>query len=298
MTTSIVTSMYNKMHYKIELLDFMLFSSLLSNASSDKELIILDDCSPLEKETKHLVEKYLPELKQKFGNVVFQRNPSNFGFSKSFNRGIELANGENLLITNDDVYFPAATIDSLILTLQSSPDYGMVGPITNQKSCWTYQYCRQAPKIRDYSGGELKRIEDFAQFIRRLAGKKIIETDVVFGFCFALKREVIEEAGVFDESFVFGSFEDTDFARRVAEKYKLIVDTSVYIHHGGLEGTHSSFNQHTLKSAVSFVANAYRHGKKWGHAKTAHHILRGLYRTTGRNTISEDIERLSNMYKL
>ncbi|PIN80577.1 hypothetical protein COV16_00640 [Candidatus Woesearchaeota archaeon CG10_big_fil_rev_8_21_14_0_10_34_8] len=95
MNKSIVTSFYNRKLSTLEVIDKMFLPSLVNNADSDTEVVIIDDCSPLEKETKELVEKHLPDLKR-FGKVVFKRNSKNLGFAGSFNRGIKIASGNRL----------------------------------------------------------------------------------------------------------------------------------------------------------------------------------------------------------
>ena len=113
MSTTIVTSMYNKSSQVIETIDKLFLPSLLNNASSDKELILIDDVSPAKSETLALLDKYLPELKKKFGNVEFVQNEENLGFGPSYNGGIMRANGANIVVVNDDVYFPENSVSKL-----------------------------------------------------------------------------------------------------------------------------------------------------------------------------------------
>lgn len=296
-SSSIISSIYNKKQTTIDIIDSLFFPSLLNNASSDRECVILDDCSPLKKETKTLVNKYLFDLRRKFGNVIFERNSKNLGFAGSFNKGIELASGENLIITNSDIYFPQGSINSLISVLSRNLDYGIVGPITSESGTWTYQYCKQGPKIKNYSQRELVKIEKFAKLIENLMKGETIQTDLVSGFCFAIRKNTIQELGPFDESFEYGLFEDIDFVRRVVQKFKVVITPFVYVHHGGIKGSSSSIFQHPLKCIYSFFINAYKYGKKWSdHKGTIKFILRGFYRWSGRDTVSELIEKKMKKY--
>ena len=290
-------SMYNRKKHTIEVIDNLFFPSILNNASSDKELIIIDDFSSLKKETKAVVDKYLPDLRKKLGNVVFERNEENKGFGKSYNKGINLAEGENLLITNDDVYFPLGSIDSLVNTLSENKNYGLVGPITNEKIVFTYQYCKQAPLINNYSKKEIKKIETFFDFVKRLMKGQRIVTDSISGFCFATKSEVIKEVGTFDETFGYGLCEDTDFSRRVNQQYSLIINPEVFIYHGSIGGeTASSLMQHPIKAAYTYIINLFKYADKWHDYKgTIKHVAEGMYRSkTGKRTVSELFEKLYN----
>jgi GT2 family glycosyltransferase len=287
--TSIVTSMYNKKQEVLDAIDNMLFPSLLNNASKDKELIILDDCSPLEKETKDLVEKYLPALKEKFGNVIFQRNPENLGFAKSYNKGMGLAKGDVYLIANDDLYFPTGSIDALAETLSESEDYGLIAPVTNAQSTWTYQYCKQAPKLKEYSKKEFETLEDFAKSLKcTMAGTRVImdKGEYVSGFCLAVKSSVLKEVGAFDESFEFGQFEDVEFSKRLGQKYKIVVNPQVFVAHGGVKGKSQSLGQRPFKQAYYALVNGLKLCKS-DYAALLKCMLYGLSTETGLGTVSE-----------
>ncbi len=288
MTTSIITSMYNSKGKTIETIDKLFFPSILNNASSDKELVLLDDCSPLREETEAMVARYMPDLKKQFGNVIFQKNPENLGFGGSYNKGMRISGGDRLVVVNDDVYFPQDSVDSLVDTLSENTDYGLVGPITCEKGSFTYQYCKQAPKLNNYSAEELERIEEFARTAKKLMNKRRIKTDLITGFCFAVSSQTIKDMGVFDDSFKYGMWEDTDFARRIGQKYQIIINPEVYIHHGGVDGASGSLLQHPLKALRAGLENQYKYGKKWNdHLGAAKHFFRGLERMTGKNTVSE-----------
>ena len=284
--TSIVVSMYNKKPGVIETIDRMFIPSVLNNGSKDKEIVIVDDCSPLEKETKEMILKHMPALKSRFGNVVFSRNPKNLGFGASYNRGISLASGERLLITNDDVYLPLGSVNALVSTLDENPSYGLIGPISNPNNMFTYQYCKQSPKINAYSNEEFQKIESFSKFARNLMAGRRINADVITGFCFAVKASLIREMGSFDEYFKFGYYEDTDFAKRVSQKYAIIINPEVFVYHGGVKGVSGSAMQHPIKSLISVMVNGYKYGKKWGHFTAFKHSINGFLRLTGKKTVS------------
>ncbi|MBW2990577.1 glycosyltransferase [Candidatus Woesearchaeota archaeon] len=279
--------MYNKKESVIETVDELFFPSVLKNASSDKELVVLDDCSPLEKETKALVDKHLPELKNKFGNVVFEKNPENHGFAKSFNCGIKLASGDKLVIVNDDIYFPLDTVEALANTLTESKDYGMIGPISNY--AWSYQHCGQAPKIDSYSQKELWNLEAFSSFVKDLLKGKRIATDNLVGFCFAMNSDLIKNLGGFDERYNYAFFEDTDLARRVSQDYELIINPEVFVYHKGSE----SLKQEPIKTGMRLLKNACKYSKKWNdYLGTIKMLVYDNYRVlTGRNTVSELIDK-------
>ena len=171
MQTSIVVSMYNKTDNTIEAIDKMFLPSLFRNGSKNKEVIIVDDCSPLEQKTKEMIKRHISSLKKRFGRVIFSRNQENLGFGGSYNRALSLATGKNIVITNDDVYFPLGSIDSLVKLLKIHDKVGAIGPITGWRGVSTLQYCRQGPKILSYSSNEFEKIETFATKIAKIMRK-------------------------------------------------------------------------------------------------------------------------------
>lgn len=292
MTTSIIISMYNKKGKTLEVIDKLLMHSILNNASSSKELVLMDDASPLKDETQRLIEEYTPLLKSSFGNFVFSRNDFNLGFGASYNRGVSLSSGDSLLIANDDIYLPLGSIDALVNTLSENPRFGMVGPITNESQSWSYQYCKQAPKISSYSNEELANLEHFADYVRGLMKGERIKTDVITGFCFAIKADLMRSMRGFDNVFKYGFFEDTDLSRRVGENHDVIINPEIFVSHGSVDGSSGSVKQHPLKAISYLFKNGYEYGKKYGHLHTLKYSLKGMNRAfTGNDTVSDLFEQ-------
>ena len=122
--------------------------------------------------------------------------------------------------------------------------------------------------------------------------KKIIKTDFVAGFCFAVPREVIDEIGLFDEYFKHGFYEDLDFSKRIAHKYKQGIVPSIFVYHGGLKGKASlSFSQRPAKMIFANCINLLKFILKWkAPFWTIRFMLQGVYRMTGKDTISDDVK--------
>jgi len=254
---SIIVSMYNAGSKVIELLDKLFFPSLLRNASSDKQLILLDDASPLQKETQRLVSKYTPDIGRRFGDFRYIRNPQNLGFAGSYNKGMQIAEGIYLIIANDDVYFPVGSLASLTDILREEPRAGLVGPITNWVTA--YQNTRLFPRIRNCSPQELERIERFAAELRRRVGRRTIPVDRLIGFCLAIRRDVIRAVGYLDESFAHGLYEDDDYCLRARQAgFQLLLDLSTFVHHGGPSGGGLSLRQNPWRT----VRAAFRNGRR------------------------------------
>jgi glycosyltransferase involved in cell wall biosynthesis len=76
-------------------------ASILNQTFADFEFIILDDASVTAEETERIVRHYSDP------RIIFLKNECNLGISESYNRLIDLAQGEYLAIMNhDDIAFP------------------------------------------------------------------------------------------------------------------------------------------------------------------------------------------------
>lgn len=291
--TSIVVSMYNAKASTIEVIDKLFFPSLIRNLSGDKEVIIIDDNSPLEQATNELLEKYLEEIKAKSHNVITARNETNLGFAKSYNRGIKASSGKDIIVVNDDVYFPVGSIDSLLRVLNSDASFGSVAPSSN--NAYSYQNVLFFDRIKGYSKDEINRIERFSNWLREVMENTIIlPKNRMTGFCLALRKDMLDEIGYFDERFSYGMFEDDDLDRRIrAAGYKVALDAGNFIEHGGVTGQSTSILQYKGKAVKAFIENIIKFMVKHNsYLETLKHcVTMNLNYHFGLDTVTDDIIR-------
>lgn len=292
--TTLVTSMYNQNISVLETLDKLFFPSLLKNGNKNIGILILDDCSPLRRETEELVNKYTSKLMRAFAFVKFLRNKTNLGFAGSFNKGIRLTQTKYILIANDDLYFPAGSIKRLISTLNEKESYGLVGPISNNKELWSYQYCRQAPKIKSYKPEEIKKLDLFSSWLQKeMTGQRMV-TDNICGFCFAADTAFLKSFNGFTEKYQHGYYEDTDLIQRIIKEHGLgsvAINMEVFIGHGGVNGASQSFKQLPLKMVKSLIVNSFKYAKTWGYLKLLRRFIYGTLSQLGYGTISSLLPR-------
>lgn len=289
---TLVTSMFNKNAEVIDILNNVFFPGLLLNRSKKVRLIIIDDCSPLKKETEYVVNKYIDRLRREFCSVIFIRNEKNLGFAKSYNKGIKMAKTKYILVANDDVYFPVGSIRRLVSSLDEKDDYGLVGPVSNNSTLWTFQYCKQAPRLKSYLPEEFGRIEKFSRYLSKtMEGQRRTVDSHLCGFCFAAKTEFLKEFGGFNESYNFGQYEDTDLVRRVVSKYgsrKIAIIMDVFVGHGGRNGNSRTLLQEPHKMVYYGIVNGFKYLNRWGFKEYLKVLTFGLRsQMTGKGTISD-----------
>ena len=201
--------------------------SIRGNTSLHYELIIVDNGS----ETK--TQKWIEENADK--SLLFSENQ---GFSKGFNEGLRISQGEYVMMANNDTEFPPDWDIKLVETFENYPKAGIVSPV--------------------YTSGRKSAL-------RYKVGKKIIK---IFPFrkypsavAFFMKREeLINKFGGWPEEYKIASGEDADLCFKVWKAgYKILIDERVLIHHEGKITSTSKLDDWQKH----FRINSRQFKKKW-----------------------------------
>ena len=180
-------------------------------------------------------------------------NEKNLGFPVAVNQGIKAANGEIIIILNNDTI---VTPDWLERLNNHFDKFDMIGPVSNAVSG------PQQVLVGDLSDKEAIYIAAKTQY-KENNGLSYPWHRLVF-FCVAIKREVIDKIGLLDEQFSPGNFEDDDFCLRAIEAgFKLGIAQDTFIYHAG-SATHKSLN---LDFAGLMATNQFKFQAKWSMEK-------------------------------
>lgn len=238
---SIIVLTYNQLHYTRQCLD-----SILAQTDVPFELIVVDNAS------QDGTPAYLQEYAGAHPEVRLILNPANEGFARGNNRGVGTAQGEYIVLLNNDTIVTTGWLSTLIRHLQD-PRVGMVGPATNSSGNET-----RVPV--DYA--DVKDMPAFAHAYTRVHAGKAFEIAMLPMQCVVLRRAVWEEIGPLDEAFGVGMFEDDDYAMRLKKAgYKILCVDEVFVHHWG----RASFSRlDKTRYWNLFRANRETYEKKWG----------------------------------
>jgi GT2 family glycosyltransferase/tetratricopeptide (TPR) repeat protein len=211
---SIVILTFNTLEYTKECVD-----SIRKYTPEPHEVIFVDNNST--DGTVNWLKKLVKE------NIHYRLLPNteNLGFARGCNQGIETSSGEYILLLNNDVLVTEEWLSGMLECLKSSPDIGIVGPMTNNISGL------QRVAGADYS---MSKLVEYARRFRENNRRRRIPLQRIVGFCMLFRRELVDKAGLLDESFGTGNFEDDDFCfRATLEGYRNMIAGDVFIHHYG-----------------------------------------------------------------
>jgi len=196
------------------------------------EVIVVDNASC--DQTANIVREFYPEA-----NLI--ENKANLGYARANNQGIEQAQGRYLLLLNPDTQLMDDSLSSMYELMEGNPRIGAVGPKLLNPDGSTQPSCREFPRfstlIWEFTG--LSRLFPKSKIfggwrMGYFAFDRAGEVDQPMASCLMLRRETLEEIGVFDEAFSM-FFNDVDLCFRIKEAgWKIYFEPEAHvIHHGG-----------------------------------------------------------------
>lgn len=217
-------------------------SSIFEHTPEPIELIIVDNASK---------DETIPYLKT-LSNTAVIANRENKGFPAGCNQGLKIANGENIVLLNNDTVVTNEWLKRLLWCLDNQPQAGIAAPRSN------LVLPHQA--VRSASYKTLDQMHDFAHAISVKFDQQGNQADHISGLCMVFKKSLADAIGGLDERFSPGYYEDTDFSVR-AQIYgkKLWVANDVFIHHYG----NSSFKTNRAVQIKTVKSSEKKFFNKW-----------------------------------
>lgn len=194
------------------LLSKSLQSIFNSGCDSNTEVIVVDNNSD---------DNSAQNARAIFPQVNFIQNDRNLGFAKANNLGIKKSQGRSVLLLNPDTVIVHGALQKMVEFMNTSPKIGIIGakllnPDGNvQLSCRSFPswinaiYNRYSPITRMFP----KNKHAAGYLLTDWAHDEPRQVDWLSGACLMIKREVLEQIGLFDEDF-FMYCEDIDICYR------------------------------------------------------------------------------------
>ncbi len=194
-------------------------SIYLHTSKEDFELILVDNASA------DGTPDYLRSLQNERDNVKIVLNPTNKGYAGGNNDGMRIAEGDCIILLNNDTMVTPGWLDALLVPLEKDRSIGMMCPVTNSAG--------NEQMIILPSLNEENYVEVSGRYTRRNAGH-LFSTDKLGFYCVAMRRDVMDRVGPLDENFGIGMFEDDDYCLRVKKAgYRLVINEGCFIYHRG-----------------------------------------------------------------
>lgn len=201
---SIITVNYNQSEVTCALLE-----SLNKTTYPNLEVIVVDNNS---------TEDNPDIIKERYPNIVFIKNPINYGFAAGNNFGLMRAKGEYVFLLNNDIEVPPSFIEPLVDKLEQHPEIGAVSPkIKFYYQPDTLQFAGYTPfhpvTMRNTAIGYWEK--DKGQY------NEDRETPFTHGAAMMVPMRVVKEVGLMSYIF-FLYYEEADWCARIAKAgYKM-----------------------------------------------------------------------------
>lgn len=200
------------------------------------------------------------------------RNDANLGFAAACNIGFSQAKGDFVLFLNPDCRLDEAAVLELLRALQADAAVGMVGGLlVNPDGSEQGGGRRAVPTpwrsfVRAFGLGRFakrwpKLFFDFHLHKQPLPDRPI-EVEAISGACMLVKREMVDDVGLWDEGY-FLHCEDLDWCMRFRQKgWKILFVPSARVTHtlGACSRTRPIFVEwHKHKGMMRFYRKFFRH---------------------------------------
>lgn len=196
------------------------------------EIIIVDNDST--DDSIQLIESYT-ELP-----IKIIKNKKNESFSYANNQGVQISSGEYILFLNNDTKPLDGWLNHLYNTIYTNTNVGAVGSKLIYPNCESSEINRDKSYTIQHSGIVFKEGDGYIKPFNRENGTKYDEVAnpneeeeiiAVTAACLLIKKQVYEEVGGFDDSYIYG-YEDVDLCLKLYNAgYRNIYNPKSVLYH-------------------------------------------------------------------
>lgn len=203
---SLVIAAFNQIKFTQQCID----SLLRDNDRAPYEIIVIDNGSS--DGTRQYLEAKARELDRSRDNLIPIFNEKNLGVAPAWNQGLRAAKGQSIGILNNDIVVSRGWYRGLLWAMENH----RAGLISPYAQCGPLDY-ELEPRAERFTRRNLNTLwKDY-------------------DFCAAvMSRGTFDKIGFFDEGFLVGGYEDTDYVYRLREAgIRYGVSGASFIHHFG-----------------------------------------------------------------
>ena len=233
-SVDIIVPIYNAFEYTEECIKSILKYTDLN----EHTLVLINDKSPDEK-ILPMLQKYRNDNKEK--KIVVLDNEQNLGFVKTVNKGMQYSQNDVILL-NSDTEVTHNWLEKIQKCCYSNEFIATVTPLTNNGTICSvpnFGIDNELPKNMS--------LDQYAEMIEKISINRYPELTTGNGYCMYIRRDVINEIGVFDDkTFGKGYGEENDFCYRALDYgYINVLCDNTFIYHKGTQ----SFKKENMTSS-------------------------------------------------
>jgi GT2 family glycosyltransferase/glycosyltransferase involved in cell wall biosynthesis len=232
---------------------------------SSTRIFVINDASPDER-----ISEVLNSYRGKAGFEIVE-NEKNLGYTRTINKGIELAGRDDVILLNSDAFVTPNWISGLRIAAYRGSDIGTVTAMSDNAGAFSFPVMGER-NLRP----EHFTAEEFSLRMVRATGQcDPIEVPTGSGFCMYIRRALIDAIGLFDaETFAKGYGEENDYCMRaLSAGWRNVITPWAYVYHErnasfkgqkillleqGLASVEARYPKYTALTKESFASKAMR----------------------------------------
>ncbi len=241
----------------------LFLESLFRGTNYPFELVIVDNGST----------DGTPEYLASLGGCKVIRNEENLGVAKAWNQGIAAATGHHICLCNNDIVVPRGWLRPLVQELDNHDELGLVSATEEITVLHFSDVFREEAEFLSRVGYDLEL--DFealdaayggfdrfaAEFMEKYRDTRLPE--VGNASCMLIRRELIEDIGVFDETIGIAYYEDCDYLLRTFTNARF----NMFEAYGGSYFHHFHGKSAALVPPDTMSRSREAFYRKWPHAQ-------------------------------
>ena len=204
--------------------------------------------------------EYAASLQAKYADCRWVFNEKNGGFAYAMNRGLAVAQGDYLVISNPDCSVKYG-LEEMMEFLNGHKEIGAIAPQIVDNENAIQDSCRSYVTLQSYLYRQIRRVLFRKESVLnpRFDYNKIQTVDWVIGAFIMVPREVyVKTGGLSDDYFMYS--EDLDWCTRIRQAgYEVVYYPKAQVEYKGTRSARSSF-----KYMKIFLKSQFIYWRKFG----------------------------------
>lgn len=191
-------------------------ASILETVGAQHRIWLCDDASP-----DPAIAPLVQSIATGDSRVRYQRRPQNLGLVGNLNAALAETDRDVVILNSDTVVTPG-WLPRMWRCLSQSSEIGVVSPLSDRATLLSVNRQQINPPA----------FADTARAVAETAVPGGTAIPVAVGFCMLIRRELIDQIGLFDPAFSPGYGEEVDFCLRAWRSgWRVLACTDAWVHH-------------------------------------------------------------------